>query len=96
MARDGHLIESSCQPGVVKVRPVRGAYPPKVADAVPDGYTIEYKIAECETLKFHVSAGVTLVDIPGYYRYMGTISGGKVNGEKFHGRALGEQFALAE
>ncbi|KAJ6114510.1 hypothetical protein N7486_000288 [Penicillium sp. IBT 16267x] len=95
VARDNILIQASCTAGAVKVRPLAGAYPPKLTDAVPEGYTIEYSLGELGRFQFTTSADLALIDTLGYYRYMGKISGGKVGEEIFEGRVLGEQFAIA-
>lgn len=96
VAENGKVLEASSVSKAVVVRPwgANSTYPPTVTTGPTEGLEIEFSLDDGTTLVANVTTGVTLVEVTGYIRNIGTVEGGVQGEELYTGTALFEQFAF--
>lgn len=93
VAKDGIIIEASCQKHAVMVRPTNGQYPPTTKTAWPDGFTMTFDIACGAKLDVMIQSTAVIFESPLYVRWKGILTGG-IQGQQnlTSGSALWEEF----
>lgn len=98
VALDGEVLLSSCDEGVVTVRPwgANSTYPPTVSSGMMEGVEVVFELEGGERLVANVTRGTTVMDYLDsvYIRALGSVTGGLEGGEELVGRGVFEQFAL--
>lgn len=65
----------SCTAGSVMVRPIGTTYPPIGDGQFPTGFTISIPVGFVGTLEVVATVTRTILDVPFYQRWIGTVAG---------------------